>query len=282
MKKRSFDHIINNLEESIMNVDWFVDFNKVIKQVDKFTNELSLLEPLLDSNDIINDLKKIILKNKEVVKIIPALIGYRENKVKLIDRKNINFNKYDVAEKDVKKFVKFLNDTGFFEIIKNKKIFSLQSYMVGVEVGLNTHARKNRTGDLMENLIESYLKNFNILYYKKMTYSKIAKTYNLKINKVNEKEKNFDFVFEKRNKIYLVETNFYASKSGGSKINAEVTRFIFEEKEIKKVFANYKNIEFMWITDGKGLLRAKNDFKRAYKNIKNIFTIYDLKNNLFK
>ena len=280
MKKRSFEHIINNLEESIMNSNWFVDFKKVIAQVDKIKDKLLLLRPLLFSNNILNDFKNIISKNNELIKIIPALIAFRDNKVKLVDRKLIDFSKDAIDESDIEDFVKFLDDTSFFEIIENKMITSLESYLVGVEVGLNTNARKNRSGKLMEDLVESFLQKADLTYQKQMLVSKIASKYDLQINKINAKEKRFDFVLEKDGKIYLIETNFF--RSGGSKINAEATRFIKENEEIKEIFSNYNHIEFMWITDGKGLLTIRNDFKRAYDNIKNIFTIFDLKNNLFK
>ena len=279
MKKRSFEHIINNLEESIMNSNWFVDFKKVIGKVDKIKDKLPLLRPLLFSNNILDDFKNIISKNKELIRIIPILFAERHKKIKLVDRKEIDFSKEDIDESDIENFVKFLDDTNFFEIIENKMVSSLESYLVGVEVGLNTNARKNRSGKLMEDCVESFLKKANINYEKQMSISKIALKYNLQINKVNQKEKKLDFVFEKNGKIYLLETNFF--QSSGSKIPAELGRLIKEEEEIKKIFFNHKNIEFMLITDGKGLLKAKNDFLRAYNGIKNIFTIYDLKNDLF-
>ena len=54
--------------------------------------------------------------------------------------------------------------------LKNKDIKNLVDYVFGVEAGLDTHARKNRSGDVMEDIVESIFKD-NCVSYKKEVYS---------------------------------------------------------------------------------------------------------------
>lgn len=48
-----------------------------------------------------------------------------------------------------------INDLDMF---KSKQIKSVIDYVLGVEVGLDSNAKKNRTGKLMEKLIEIFIK----------------------------------------------------------------------------------------------------------------------------
>lgn len=47
--------------------------------------------------------------------------------------------------------------TGILDLLRNKIKGNLKDYIVGVEVGMDTNARKNRTGKIMESLVEQYL-----------------------------------------------------------------------------------------------------------------------------
>ena len=52
---------------------------------------------------------------------------------------------------------------------------------------------------------------------------------------------------------------------------------------IKKDFLkNIKDIEFIWITDGKGWLSTKNNLKEAYQEIDKLYTIVDLEKEKLK
>lgn len=73
---------------------------------------------------------------------------------------------------------------------------------MGVEVGMDTNARKNRTGDVMEDIVESYLVKAgfqkDVTYFKEMYKSEIEKMFDLDLFKISNNgktEKRFDFVF---------------------------------------------------------------------------------------
>lgn len=83
---------------------------------------------------------------------------------------------------------------------------------------------------------------------------------------LGEDQKRFDFIIKKENITYLLETNFYST--GGSKLN-EVAR---SYTEISEKISHYQDFKFIWITDGKGWLSAKNKLEEAYKSVQ----IYNL------
>ena len=95
---------------------------------------------------------------------------------------------------------------------------------MGVEVGMDTNARKNRTGDVMEDIVESYLVKAgfqkNVTYFKEMYKSEIEQKFGLDLSRISNNgktEKRFDFVFVNEKHVYACECNFYGG--GGSKLN---------------------------------------------------------------
>ena len=61
-------------------------------------------------------------------------------------------------------------------MLQNHIISNLYDYVTGVEVGLSSNGRKNRSGHQIENLVESYLKKSNVEYYKEMYLTEIEKS----------------------------------------------------------------------------------------------------------
>jgi type II restriction enzyme len=83
--------------------------------------------------------------------------------------------------------------------------------------------------------------------------------------------KRFDYVIKTPEKHYLIEVNYY--NVGGSKLNEIARSYI----EIALKINKYRNYEFVWITDGKGWLSAKNKIKEAFQHIKHIYNLKTLK-----
>lgn len=91
-----------------------------------------------------------------------------------------------------------------------------------------------------------------------------------------EKNKKFDFVVEHNEMTYFIETNFF--NNSGSKIDAEAHRLI----EISKNINKSDKYRFLYITDGKGWLSTKSEFKQVIQDIDYIYFIDDLKTNIFE
>ena len=85
----------------------------------------------------------------------------REDNIRLLEEneeKIFNFSKKEkLSEKEIDEGVEFLSKSGILKLLKTEKIKNLVDYTLGVEVGLDSNGRKNRTGNAMENLIEVYV-----------------------------------------------------------------------------------------------------------------------------
>ncbi|EGK8096543.1 restriction endonuclease [Campylobacter lari] len=264
--KLSFEKFINSLQATNRHLDFYVDWEKCLKNKDEIEIALNHLNLLLGVGD--NELKgKIEILFKEYPKafsVLPLLIAVRDaDNEKLFNSfgQICNMNSY---LKTPHKIYEFIYESGLFVIFFNKKIKDLNDFVFGVEVGLDTNARKNRSGNAMENLISNIFTNFKLNFKKQVKIEdlkEIEKIFGLDVKK-------FDFVIFTSDKIYCIECNFYTS--GGSKLN-EVARAY---QELAPKFDQFPQYEFIWITDGYGWLDAKNKLEEAYEKVE----IYNLSN----
>ena len=67
--------------------------------------------------------------------------------------------KEDITEKDIEKTLMFIKETGIKSLFIDKKIKNLVDYIIGVEAGLDSNARKNRSGHVMEDIVEAFIKD---------------------------------------------------------------------------------------------------------------------------
>ena len=164
--------------------------------------------------------------------------------------------------------MEFLQNTGLADILQSKKIANLVDYVFGIETGLDTNARKNRSGIIMQELVANIFKN-NTIKYRTEVYSN---EWNVITQALGDDKKRFDFVIETSQKIYLIEVNFYSG--GGSKLN-EVARAY---SEIAPKINAVDGFEFVWITDGIGWKSAKNKLQEAYNIIPKIYNLTSINN----
>lgn len=286
--KRVFNIWIKNLRESIADWTYYTDFPKVYKNVDSIKVELNILNSLINSKSIEEEFKLIVKKYPEVLRVIPILLAKRGNEIKVTDsneNKNFNFSKKNYS---IEEYMKFMKNTGLFDLLSNHIISDLIDYVKGVEVGLDSNARKNRTGTAMENIVESYIINAgyvkDVTYFKEMNASTIYDKFGIKLDlSDNEKakaEKRFDFVVKAKDKLFAIEVNFYSS--GGSKLNetARSYKMIFEETK------NIKGFSFVWITDGIGWHTAKRNLEETFDVLELMFNLSEIEsgilNNILK
>ncbi len=278
--KQSFDDLMKNLKTSIADYKYYVNFEKVYKNVENLKIELNILNSLIGSNNIEEEFLYIISKYPETIKTLPILLAVRKKEINFFDEKEITISFNGSESSEI--YCKFMRETGLFQMLENKKIKSLLDYVTGVEVGLDTNARKNRTGQTMENIVEHFIKEVpNIELHKEMMKKTISEKYNIDINSLivgdnpeKDAEKRFDFVVKTNSCLYLIETNFYTG--GGSKLNETSRSF----KSLALDINNLDSIEFIWITDGVGWKTAKNNLRETYGVMEHIYTLHDLENNI--
>ncbi|MGI6608472.1 MAG: DpnII family type II restriction endonuclease [Erysipelotrichaceae bacterium] len=81
MVKRNFNKWLANFRDSIADYGYYIDFEKVHRNVEKIKVELNILNSLIGSNNIEEDFKNIMKKYPEVLKCIPLLLAVRASPV---------------------------------------------------------------------------------------------------------------------------------------------------------------------------------------------------------
>lgn len=279
--KRDFNSWLETMKDSIASWTYYTDFQKVYENVNKIKVELNILNSLIGSKNIEQEFKDIVKKYPNVLVVVPILLAKREKEIKVNDAKEnyvFNFIKMNYT---VDQYVLFMRNSGLFDLLQNHIINNLVDYVLGVEVGMDTNGRKNRTGDVMEDLVESYLIKAGLIknktYFKEMYKSDIEKKFGLDLSAISndgKTEKRFDFVFIGAfGQIFACECNFYGSS--GSKLNETARSY----KNLAIESKNIKGFNFVWFTDGIGWNTAKHNLEETFDVLDNLFNINDLDNS---
>jgi type II site-specific deoxyribonuclease len=280
---RDFNEWFSSFKSSISNYAYYVDFDKIYKNVDKVKLELNILNSLIGSEKIEDDFQNIIIRYPETLECIPLLLAVRSSEIFIKDEINeylFNFKKLVYSIDD---YIRFMRECGLFDLLQNHIINNLYDYVLGIEVGLDSNGRKNRGGHLMENLVEEYIVKAgykkNDTYFKEMYLKDIERKWNLDLSAMsgnNVSAKRFDFVIKKENMVYVIETNFYTS--GGSKLNETARSYKMLAEEAKKV----AGVTFIWFTDGTGWNNAKHNLEETFNVLETIYNIEDLENGVLE
>lgn len=278
---RNFNDWLSKFKSSISDYSYYVDFEKIYKNVDKVKVELNILNSLIGSKNIEEDFQNILVKYPETLECIPLLLAVRSREIFVKDEINeylFNFKKMIYSVND---YIKFMNESGLFDLLQNHIINNLYDYVLGIEVGLDSNGRKNRGGHLMENLVESYIKKAGYVkdenYFKEMYLKDIEKKWNLDLSAMsgnNVSSKRFDFVIKTDNQVYVIETNFYAS--GGSKLNETARSYKMLASESK----NVNGVTFIWFTDGTGWNSARKNLEETFNEMDTLYSINDLEEGI--
>ena len=283
MMKRDFNEWLSKFKVSISDYTYYVDFEKIYKNVDKVKVELNILNSLIGSKNIEEEFENILIKYPETLECIPLLLAVRSREIFVKDEINEYLFKFDKMVYSIKDYIKFMRESGLFDLLQNHIINNLYDYVLGIEVGLDSNGRKNRGGHLMENLVESYIikagykKDVN--YFKEMYLKDIEKKWNLDLSEMsghNTSTKRFDFVIKTDKQVYVIETNFYSS--GGSKLNETARSYKMLAEESKKV----DGVTFIWFTDGTGWISARKNLEETFNELETMYNIDDLDNGILE
>lgn len=276
--KRNFNEWLSKFKSSISDYTYYVDFKKIYRNIDKIKVELNILNSLIGSNDIENEFKNIIVKYPETLECIPVLLAVRSNEIFIKDELKEYLFKFNKMVYSIDDYVRFMKESGLFDLLQNHIINNLYDYVLGIEVGLDSNGRKNRGGHLMENLVESYIRKAGIKEcYKEMYISEIENKWNLDLSSIsgnNVSTKRFDFVIKTDNQVYVIETNFYSSQ--GSKLNETARSYKMLAEEAKKV----NGLTFIWFTDGTGWKNARKNLEETFNELETLYNINDLENGI--
>lgn len=269
-KDEVFDYLIKNLKPSNMLWTYFVNWEKVFTNTKKIEVALNNFNYLIGKKDFDKEFKFLVRQNPEIIKIIPALVvrdGKNTNKFKiLVDYKkkklvyeDYDFSKDSISENDIKKYLLFIKETGLKDLIMSQKIKNLVDYMIGVEAGLDSNGRKNRSGHSMENIVGFFIDDIckakGFEYLKEATAKKIKNNWGFDIP-VDKSSRRYDYVVNTGKDIIIFETNFYGR--GGSKLKSTAGEY----RDLFNILnGKYK---FIWITDGQGWVNTSRPLRETF------------------
>jgi len=278
-KVNTIDGLVSKFQETLMvsnkTFSYFVDWDKVKENVKKYDYEINILNYLVGTSDAKAKLKEILKKNPEVLPVIPLIIAVRDFEISIIGDParpsetltSFDFNKKNrLGDGEIEKIVSFSDKSGILNLFSELKIKNLRDYLLGVETGLDTNARKNRSGTAMESLVNPILdkiKGIKVFKQKTFRYLKDKENMDIPQRLLNRK---FDYVIIAKKGCFNMEVDYYDGQ--GSKPQEIVDSYTNRRAELKK-----ENWGFIWITDGVGWSGGANQITDAFNDIEYVLNI---------
>ena len=262
---KNFNLFMSQLQKTNQTLDFFCDFDKISANVSQVEMSLNTLNYLIGKDDLSKAVTEIWERDPRAFEVMGILIAVREEGNKpVVDNqgKVVMLKSYFSS---ATKVYEFLCGTGLAAVFNSRRIRNLVDYVFGIETGLDTNARKNRSGHIMENTVAKIFKDNNIVFRQEVCSKEFSE-----LSVLGTDEKRFDFYIDTPSIKYLIEVNFYSG--GGSKLN-EVARAY---TELGPKINSVEGFEFVWITDGIGWKSARNKLEEAYNSIPNVFNLTNL------
>lgn len=259
--------------------EYYVNWKKVDRETKKYELELNTLNYLIGKDDIYIEALDLFTKQPNLLKAIPSLIASRDRVLDILTIDNddnmsfeqLNFKTIDTSRID--DYMKFIEQSGLLMFLQHHANRSLVDYVYGVETGLDSNARKNRSGTTMEGILERHISKIaqeqNLEWKAQATAQFIKEKWGVTVP-VDKSERRFDVaVYSKENhKVWLIETNYYGG--GGSKLKAVAGEFTELSQFVVK---SDDDVEFVWVTDGQGWKTAHLPLAEAFSHITNVFNL---------
>ena len=258
-----FNHFMSQLRETNATLDFYCDFPKIARNVADIEISLNMLNFLIGKENLREAVQSLWDRDPHVFEVMDILIATRKKDDKKYIDNDGSMHSVHSLFSSVDGVMKFLEGTGLDKVLQNKEVKDLVDYVFGVETGLDTNARKNRSGEITETLVARIFDNAGIRYREQVS----SKEFPAIAAALGADQKVFDFVITANGKTYLIEVNFYSG--GGSKLN-EVAR---SYTDVAPKVNGVHGFEFVWITDGIGWNSARNKLEEAFAAIPSIYNL---------
>ena len=258
-----FNLFMSQLRETNATLDFYCDFPKIARNVADIEISLNTLNYLIGKENLREAVEALWNRDKRVFDVMDILIATRKKDDKKYIDVDGSMHSVHSLFSSVDGVMKFIEGTGLDKVFKNKEVKDLVDYVFGVETGLDTNARKNRSGEITETLVARIFDNAGIKYREQVS----SKEFPAISAVLGADQKVFDFAISAKGKTYLMEVNFYSG--GGSKLN-EVAR---SYTDVAPKVNGIHGLEFVWITDGIGWNSARNKLEEAFSAIPSIYNL---------
>ena len=261
-RMKDFNLFMSQLSETNATLESFTDFDKVSRNVARIAIKLNQLNYLLGKNDLRRAIAELFEENPSTFEVLDILVAVRASDNKKVLNEDYKPVLVQYYFSNVEHIFEFIEKTGLAEVFASKKITNLVDYVFGIEVGLDTNARKNRGGNIMATAVAKKFTDSGVEFRTEVNSTEFPE-----ITALGADLKRFDFVIATENKTYLIETNYY--NGGGSKLNETARSY----SDIAPKINQYTQYEFVWITDGQGWYSAKNKLEEAYSIIPRVYNL---------
>lgn len=289
-----FEYFMRTRFKTNRTPSYWVNWGNVTNNIKPYEIQLNTLNYLIGKPDIESEARQLFTKQPELLTAVPILLATRELDIDVLAFKddgdmysyNIDFNRPNISNLD--EYIKFMHDSGLLDFLKIGIKRSLVDYVYGIQAGLDSNGRKNRSGTENEKILQKNLELLiaecpNCEYDTQATAKKIKERWNVEVPEVlpdgKKGGRRYDGVVFNKDLgiITVIETNFYGG--GGSKLKAVAGEFSsIYETSIKKS----NNVDFIWITDGPGWDTAKNPLNEAFDVIPNIINLQMVKDGFLR
>ena len=276
----AFKNFVETLRPSLKLWDYFVNWDKVFRNTRELEIHLNVWNYLLGKDDFEGEFKSLLSEHPSIVMALPSLVvrdgagstdfSIVENIHDLTDQDTyFDFGKPADTAELIQKAYDFVINSGLVRLFARDGVKNLVDYVLGVEAGVDSNARKNRSGTSMETVVGAYLDSFiasrGLQYLSQANAALILKTWGFEVP-VDKSSRRFDFAISDGKKLVLMEVNFYGG--GGSKLKATAGEYIGLGRQLA-----IPNIDFVWVTDGQGWLTTLNPLGAAYEKLDHIWNL---------
>lgn len=272
--------------------EFFTNWEKARVNQSSYKDELALLSVLTNCDNPETELKRLLTSYPRINSLLPLLSAVRikgSNKnLTVLDEYSVDdlqyyFGTNDLDKSSIEKSVSFAKKTGL--LAELTKIKNHSDYYFGVEVGLDSNARKNRSGTAMEDLTEPYIRDFvnkySGRYLIQTNFAKASKEFGVEVP-IQQAGKRGDFMLLIDGLPINIETNYFDGSGSKQEI---MNSYISRAEDLAKA-----GWGFGLITDGMGWKKNRSQVDHGYERIGNIMNLSMCKNgaldkiyeNLFK
>ncbi len=258
---------------------YYVDWEKVIANTTAYANEFALLSELCGHPNIEEAAVELFIQNPNLIRALPILIAYRSSLSIATSPGAADVTHYSfipdstptAALANAKHYAAFLTRSGLSKVLEGIK--SVGDYAIGVEVGLDSNARKNRGGTcgveaIMPSVTKAKETIANLMIADEVSYNDL--THEGFTLPDSCKGLHWDFGFwisGDRDHLAVMEVNHYGSS--GSKPPAIAREYTARHVELAAA-----GIGFIWVTDGLGWRGMINPLRSAFAQIDYLMSIH--------
>jgi len=288
----AFQAFVSSLRPSLKLWDYFVNWDKVFRNTQVMEIHLNIWNYLLGKDNFEMEFDELLRQHPQIVAALPSMVvrdGSGSRVFSMIqDISNLkapealfDFTKPADSQRDRADALEFVNMSGLRRLFEKDGVKNLVDYVLGVEAGIDSNGRKNRSGTSMETVVKEYLtsycKNRELDFIDQATPTRIKERWGFAVP-VDKSSRRFDFAVSDGVTLALIEVNFYGG--GGSKLKATAGEYVGLDQLL-----DIPNVNFVWITDGQGWLTTLHPLRAAFEKIDFVWNLAwlgeDLLDDLF-